>query len=267
MGKCMEYVYSERATELNRLTKLSFEEKVEKSLEIIEEGLNKNDVKNPVISSSFGKDSVTLIHLVHRIDDSVPVVMNDTGVMFPETKKYARKMEDLWNLKLDVVKPDMTFWDIVDKYGYPRESRNTITGDNTEPKCCKLLKTDPMVKYIKKNDIDLDFIGLCADEGRQRRWTYVSKGSFVYYHKTWSIYKAVPMLFWTIDDVWKYHDVNGIPRNPAYEKYDQKRTGCVTCTGHARWKKEIGKYSEKLLKYILKDMKGQTQLDDFMGSD
>jgi len=228
-GPCTQQEMSKHGKELNQFKDMSFEEKEKKSLEIIEEALDK-DIENPVISSSFGKDSTVLMHLVHRVDDSVPVVMNDTGLMFPETKEHKRKLEKKWNLDVDVVKPDMTYWDVADKYGFPKpQGRNTIQGDNTEPKCCKILKTDPMRDYIKENDIDLDFVGVLGDEGRQRRLMYVMRGTFNYFHKTWGIWKSVPMLFWHEDDVWEYLDKYDLPVNPAYEKYNQKRTGCVAC--------------------------------------
>lgn len=253
--------YKKNGKRLNRYMDQPLEKKIDRSLNIIERALSQS--KTPVISSSFGKDSVVLIHLVHRIDPLVRIVMNNTGVMFPETLEYQRMLTKKWELDVDIVTPKQTFFEIVREHGYPKTSRNTKTGDKREPACCKILKADPMVEYIKGRGVDLDFVGLCGYEGRQRRWAFVSKGSALYYMKTWSIHKCIPLIWWGEEDIWQYIHDNDIPVNPAYEKYNQRWTGCVTCTGHKRWKKEVGNYSEKLLRYILKDMKGQSNFEDF----
>ena len=253
--------FSKIAKELNQFIDMPFERKVEKSLDTIKEALQ--DSNRPVISSSFGKDSVVLIHLVHRIDDSVPIVYNDTGVQFPETKEYLETMRKKWDLDIDIVEPEKTFFEIVEEHDWPKTSRASKSGDTRQPKCCKILKEDPMVDYIDDNDIDLDFTGLCAYEGRQRRWAYIRTGKATYEHKTWGVMKSIPMIWWELDDVWQYIEKHDIPKNPVYEKYDLDRTGCIVCTGHKNWKKSVAKYSEDLLDYLLKRKESQYKLNDF----
>ena len=253
--------FSKIAKDLNNLIDMEFEKKVKKSLKTIKHALHY--YSNPVISSSFGKDSVVLIHLVHRVDDSVPIIFNDTGVGFPETKKYMKKLEEKWELNIDVVKPKQTFFEIVDEYGYPKTSRASKSGDPRQPKCCKILKEEPMQQYIKKNDIDLNFVGLCAYEGNQRRWAYIRTGNATYYHKTWDVIKSIPLIWWELDDVWNYIDNHDIPKNPVYEKYDLDRTGCITCSGHKNWKKSIAKYSQDLLFKIIKDKENIEPLEKY----
>src|SRR6056297_1768662 len=115
VGKTHEQV----AQRLRTLLDSDFSVKLNRSKKKIKEALSEAD--NPVISSSFGKDSVTLIHLVHSIDNSVPIVFNNTGVQFPETLEFKKELEDKWNLEVREVEPDMSFWEIVNEYGYPKE--------------------------------------------------------------------------------------------------------------------------------------------------
>lgn len=255
-----ETKYSKRGKELNELIELNHQKKISKSLEIVSQALDKSE--NPVISSSFGKDSIVLIHLVHQFD-SVPIIFNKTGVQFKETIDFMKKIEEEWNLDLAIVKPRQSFWEIVDEYGYPKESRNSKTGDRRQPKCCKILKEDPMREFIKENEIDLDFVGLCGDEGRQRRWAYIQKGSAYYEHKTWNVMKCIPLIFWESENIWKYIKSHDLPINPAYEKYDVERTGCIPCTGHKGWKKQIRKISQGLYNRIRSDL-GIKTIDDFV---
>jgi len=252
--------YKARAKELMERLEWDYNKKKQESKKIIKKALKNS--KNPIISSSFGKDSVLLIHLVHSIDDSIPIVFNKTGVQFQETLQYKEKLKKKWDLEVNVVKPKKTFWEIVEEYGYPKTSRNSKTGDKRKPKCCYYLKEEPMKRFIKENEIDLDFVGLIGDEGRQRRWAFIQKGSYIYKHKAWNVMKCIPLIFWTEKDIWEYYDEFDLPKNPAYEKYGIRRTGCKTCTGHIDWKKKMAKHSPDLLKYILKDKENQTTLDD-----
>lgn len=244
--------YSQRGKLLNLLMNKNYESKVQRSEKTIKRALRRSE--NPIISSSFGKDSVVLIHLVHQFDDSVPIVFNQTGVQFGETLEYKDMLEEIWDLKIHIVKPNKTFWEIVDEYGYPKESRNSKTGDKREPKCCKILKTDPMKTFVEKNDIDMNFVGLCGDEGRQRRWAYIQKGSAIYEHKAWGTYKCIPLIWWQRGDIWRYIEDNDLPKNPVYDKYDIERTGCITCTGHKEWQKDMRRIFPNIYQKICEDL-------------
>jgi len=270
MGSCYENaqerkaILSARGKELNKLIyRTSFEEKLKLTLKTIKRALKYD---RPVIASSFGKDSVVLIHMVHTINNKVPLVFNNTGVNFRETIKYMKELEELWHLKIYELKPETNFWKIVEKYGYPKQSRNSKTGDSREPKCCKLLKYDPMKKFMKEYKPGVVFVGLCGDEGRQRRIAYLTKGDAVYYHVGDNVMKCIPIIWWTRKDVWKYHDINNIPRNPVYTKYNIERTGCICCTGFIGWEKVMIKTFPKLYVKVATDI-GRPPLESFVKTD
>ena len=84
-------MYSERGKELSRLCRLSFDEKLRKTMEIIDKALITHT--KPIVACSFGKDSVAVLHMVHKFDDRVPAVFTDTGVEFPETREYIKELE------------------------------------------------------------------------------------------------------------------------------------------------------------------------------
>ena len=244
--------YSETAKELNARIKLSFEDKLKLTQDVIKVSLDM--VKKPVIASSFGKDSIVLTHLVHQFDNTIPIVFTNTGVCYRETLKYKEQLEKEWNLKIFELKPEQTFWEIVREHGYPKRSRNSKTGDKREPACCKILKYEPMVKFIKEYKPDLVFVGLLGDEGRQRKWVYICKGGAIYEHIALGIKKAIPIIWWTKEDIWRYHDLMNIPRNPAYKKYGIERTGCIPCTGHIGWEEQLARTFPKMYKKIQKDL-------------
>lgn len=253
-------MYSKTARELNQRMKLCYSDKLILTVEIIKKALENN--KKPVIASSFGKDSVVLLHLVHQIDNTIPVAFNNTGVNFTETIEYMNKLKKDWNLKIYELKPKKTFWEVVKEHGYPKQSRSSKTGDKREPKCCKILKIEPLHRFIKGYKPDIIFVGLLGDEGRQRRWVYIYKGGALYEHKSERVNKCIPLIWWTTKDIWHYHDIEKIPRNPVYEKYEIERTGCIPCTGHIGWKKQLARIKPKLYIKISHDM-GQRLISDY----
>lgn len=254
--------YSETAKELNERIKLPYEEKIKITDQIVKASLAISN--KPVVASSFGKDSMVLTHLVHQYDPTVPIVFCNTGVCFKETIQYKRKMKELWNLNIIELTTDQTFWEIVKEHGYPKSSRSSKKGDKREPYCCKILKHDPMYKFVKQYKPDMVFTGLLGDEGRQRRWAYICKGGAIYDHVAWGLKKSIPLIWWTLKDVWRYHDENDIPRNPCYEKYSIDRTGCIPCTGHKHWEEQLCRTFPKLYERIQHDL-GQELITKYIG--
>ena len=69
---------------------------------------------NVYVSYSGGKDSTVLLHLVRSMYPDVPAVFSDTGLEFPEIRKFAMSHESVSS-----VRPKMLFPDVVSTYGYP----------------------------------------------------------------------------------------------------------------------------------------------------
>jgi len=250
--------YQETAKELNARLKLSFNKKIELSMETIKIAIDQS--KKPVIASSFGKDSMALIDLIYSYKKNIPLVFTNTGVCFKETIEFKKQIVKDWNLKLFEIHPDMTFWEIVKIHGYPKKSRSSKTGDKREPACCKILKFKPMEKFVREYKPDMVFVGLTGDEGRQRRWAYICHDSAVYEHVALGVKKCIPLIWWKQKDVWHDIEVNNIPITCAYKKYCISRTGCIPCTGHIGWESQLARTFPKLYERIQRDL-GQTLID------
>ena len=250
--------YQESAKELNKRLALDFNDKLKLSMETIKIAVNQS--RKPVIASSFGKDSMALIHLIHSYKKDIPIVFTNTGVCFKETIEYKKQIVNDWKLKLFELKPEQSFWDIVKTYGYPKQSRSSKTGDKREPACCKILKFKPMEKFVRDYKPDMVFVGLTGDEGRQRRWAYICHDGAIYEHIAMGIKKCIPMIWWKQKEVWEYIELNKIPITDAYKKYDIQRTGCIPCTGHLHWESQLARTFPKLYEKIQLDL-GQTLID------
>lgn len=71
------------------------------------------------VSFSGGKDSTVLKHLVETTPGvyDVPVVFVDTGLEYPEVRRFATERADV------VLRPEMRFDEVIKTYGYPVASK------------------------------------------------------------------------------------------------------------------------------------------------
>ncbi len=53
-----------------------------------------------VLSSSFGIQAAVSLHLVNQIRPDIPVILTDTGYLFPETYQFIDELTDKLKLNL-----------------------------------------------------------------------------------------------------------------------------------------------------------------------
>ncbi|SUX71179.1 phosphoadenosine phosphosulfate reductase [Citrobacter freundii] len=78
----------------DQLEKLSAEDRVAWALE--------NLPGEYVLSSSFGIQAAVSLHLVNLIRPNIPVILTDTGYLFPETYQFIDELTDKLKLNLQV---------------------------------------------------------------------------------------------------------------------------------------------------------------------
>ena len=102
---------------LKELRALPLEEKIELSKDRIEDWYMQF-YGNVYVSFSGGKDSTVLLHLVRSMFPEVPAVFCDTGLEYPELRRFALAKPNLRKLT-----PKMPFHEVITKYGYPIVSK------------------------------------------------------------------------------------------------------------------------------------------------
>ena len=97
-------------------------------------------------TSSFQSHSLVLLHMLSRIDNSIPVFFLDTGYHFPETVEFKERITDLFNIRTIDLKSSTPKNMQKDKNG-----RLLFTSDPDQ--CCYLNKIQPMESILMSYDI------------------------------------------------------------------------------------------------------------------
>jgi len=221
--------------------------------------------KNPAVAWSGGKDSTLVLWLSLKWKPDILTVFNDTGVEYPETIKFIHQLRDEWDINLVENRPTTTFFAIVDKFGFSKSKVEDGHGHGSP--CCLNLKEKPALSSIKQHGIDCSFTGVTAVESRQRQMTAIRIGA-CYFAKTKNSQVVHPILWWTEEEVWSYHEAMNIPSNPIYHvggyRKGSDRCGCMPCTAYLNWEATCSRLTPKLYR-LLKLRKDKQYVMD-MGS-
>jgi phosphoadenosine phosphosulfate reductase len=166
--------------------------------------------------SSFGAESAALLHLVSKIDASVPVLFLDTGKHFPETLAYRDELAERFGLNLVNLYPDLEELQARDETGL----RWSYDPDG----CCDLRKVRPLERALAR--YDASFTGRKAFQSATRanlpRFeidTSDAQGRL----------KINPLIDWDADRIAAYFEEHDLPRHPLVER-GFPSIGCSPCT-------------------------------------
>ena len=247
--------------ELRQMQSLPLEAKIAKSQLRIREWY---DYWNGQVYVSFsgGKDSTVLLHLVRSVYPDVPAVFADTGLEYPEIKEFVRSTENV-----TIIRPEMTFKSVIEKYGYPviskRQAQYIREARNTNSEYLYRLRTEGIKRdgstasHAKISDrwlylIDAPFKidDKCCHIMKKRPFTiYESETGRKPYIGTmategknrelnWlrhgcNAFKhkrptSQPISFWLEEDIWDYLKRYNLPYAKIYDM-GWERTGCMWC--------------------------------------
>lgn len=209
------------------------------------------------VSFSGGKDSTVLLHLVRDLYPDVPAVFVDTGLEFPEIRKFAMSQENV-----TVIRPEMRFDEVIKTHGYPVPSKEqaafineyrttrseklkdirlngnkwgrgkiskrwfplTQASFNVSDKCCDVMKKKPVMKYEKETGRH-PFIGTMTNESAQRESNWLMYGCNAFNKKRPT---SQPLSIWLEGDIWEYIRTRNVEYSPMYDM-GYTRTGCMFC--------------------------------------
>ena len=172
--------------------------------------------------SSFGAESVVLLHQLAQLDPGVPVIFLNTGKLFGETLRYRDRVQTMLGLA-DVRSTAPLARDV---------QRRDPKGDlwNRAPdQCCHMRKVLPQERALK------DFRVILTGRKRfqtQDRWQMEmieeERGA-----EGEQRYRINPLAPWTIKDLGAYIETHKLPRHPLTQEGFQS-IGCMPCTRRVR---------------------------------
>ncbi len=170
------------------------------------------------VTSSFGADSAVLLHLISRVDPSVPVLFLETGLHFAETLSYRDRLTRRLGL-LDVrdVRPGLSVEEQARRFGGALHLRDP-------DRCCQLRKVQPLDDALAC--FDGWATGVRREQTSQRASTPVV-GLARRGERT--LVKVAPLATWTAADVEGYLARHDLPRHPLAD-VGFPSIGCAPCT-------------------------------------
>lgn len=148
------------------------------------------------VARSGGKDSDVLGHLVKDMYPDVPQVFVNTGLEFDSVRKHGIEVADV------VLQPEMSFVEVITKYGYPiisKEVAGTISGARNSLKkgvyshrLCKLgVKEEEYGGLEHNSDFDYE-ANLEKSLFNQKKWKFLLDAPFRISNKCCDIMKKNP---------------------------------------------------------------------------
>ncbi len=163
--------------------------------------------------SSFGAESVVLLHLAALADKMTPVLFVDTELLFTETLVYQQEVTERLGLRnVQLIKAA----DIAEKDPY-----GALRFSDTDA-CCALRKTLPLQHALN------GYEGWITGRKRFQSGTRAALDFFEIEDGTGRI-KVNPLAHWAPEDVRAYMDENRLPRHPLVAK-GYPSIGCAPCT-------------------------------------
>ena len=186
---------------------LNFKQKVERSLELIDQAYREFG-EQLVVANSLGKDSVAVWHLARQVAPKIRGFIVTTRFKPEATKRFmaeeVQRYPQLRVYKNDVDIPERLY--------------------ETDPDlCCDLLKVQPTRQAVREMNVACWVTGLRCTEGRTR----VDFREIEQRDK--GLLKLNPILIWHEREVWQYLALNKVNINPLYAE-GYRSLGCAPCT-------------------------------------
>lgn len=159
-----------------------------------------------VLTSSFGAQSAVMLHLVNRVVPGIPVVVIDTGYLFPETYRFIDEMTERLKLNLKVFRSDSS-----PAWQESRFGKLWNQGLQGIEQYNRINKREPMERALHELDAGTWFSGLRRVQASTR-----ARAAPIEFKR--GRYKVHPILDWTDRDVGRYLREHKLPYHPLWEK-------------------------------------------------
>lgn len=181
---------------------------------VMERALSDADLGRIGLVSSFGAESVVLLHLVSVMQRDLPVIFIDTEMLFAETLTYQMELAERLRLtSVRTIRADRSQL-------FERDNEGLLHLHDPDA-CCALRKTEPLQQAVAEFDSWIT--------GR-KRYQGSTRASLDFFENEADIrIKVNPLAHWTSADLQDYITENRLPRHPLIAK-GYPSIGCAPCT-------------------------------------
>ncbi len=182
---------------------------------ILRHALEDVRIGETAIVSSFGAESVVLLHMAAQINPAVPVIFLDTEMLFPETLSYQVEVaQDLGLSDVRMIRPQRAATLVRDNDGLLHQADADA--------CCTLRKTEPLNRALAP-------FGSWVTGRKQYQGGRRSDLPFFEKENGSMRIKVNPLAKWGRTKIADYMDSHDLPRHPLVaEGYPS--VGCMPCT-------------------------------------
>jgi phosphoadenosine phosphosulfate reductase len=159
------------------------------------------------VACSFQKEASVILDMLLAIEPAARVFTLDTGVLFPETYEMWRRIEQRYEIEIDVYRGD---W--IDGLWH-----------RDPDSCCGMRKVEPLERAL--SGVDAWITGLRREQSAARADTPKLGADSGHPGKL----KCAPLADWSEKDVWRYIVENDVPYHPLHDR-GYASIGCTHCT-------------------------------------
>ena len=159
-----------------------------------------------VLSSSFGAQAAVCLHMVTTLKPEVPVILIDTGYLFPETYRFIDELTQRLSINLKVYRSHLSpAWQVA-RYGKLWEKG--LEGINQYN---QMNKVEPMKRALAELRARGWIAGLRRSQSSSRHETPILA-------RDGSCIKIHPIVDWTDRDVYQYLKRHDLPYHPLWHE-------------------------------------------------
>ncbi len=158
------------------------------------------------LSSSFGAQAAVSLHLATQQNADLPVILIDTGYLFPETYRFIDELTDRLHLNLKVYRPQIGIAWMEARLGKLWEG-----GLDGIERYNRMRKVEPMQRALNELGVRTWIAGLRRSQTR-------SRANIDFLELRDGRWKLHPIADWTDRDVWAYLQEHALPYHPLWHQ-------------------------------------------------
>lgn len=162
------------------------------------------------LTSSFGAQSAVSLHMLTQLQKDIPVILIDTGYLFPETYQFIDELSERLKLNLKVYKSALSPAWLESRYG-----QLWSQGVKGIDKFNNIMKVAPLNQALEELNINVWFSGIRSHQSASRKNKPVIE---LKKNSERPIIKVHPIIDWSDRDIYLYLKKHNLPYHPLWDK-------------------------------------------------